>query len=184
MSSPHADDAELVAAVLRGDRDAREQLARRWSGRIVAVCRARIGREDIAEDLAQETLIRGLTQLAQLKNPDGFGSWLRGIAINVCLDWIRTRKQPTATVNSLQYCLDNQTSSATQQLVMNEERAQLDQAIAQLPEAQRECLMLFYFDEMTYEQIASMLDVSRTTVNQRLAKARETLNRLLSFTER
>jgi RNA polymerase sigma-70 factor (ECF subfamily) len=83
-------DAELVRHALDGRADAYEELAERWSGRVTAVCHARVGRPDVADELAQETLLRGFRDLAALENPARFGAWLCGIARHVCLDWLKS----------------------------------------------------------------------------------------------
>src|SRR5262245_46865620 len=90
-------DGELVRRALDGERQAFEQLARHWAGRVLAVCHARVPRRDVAEDLAQESLLCALQQLPTLNSPESFGPWLRGIAAHVCQDWLRSR--PAREVN-------------------------------------------------------------------------------------
>jgi DNA-directed RNA polymerase specialized sigma24 family protein len=72
-------DGQLVREVLSGRVESYDPLARRWAARVMAVCHARIGRADAAEDLTQETLLRGLRALPSLSDPDKFGPWLCGI---------------------------------------------------------------------------------------------------------
>ena len=72
-------DAELVRATLAGSRDAYAEIARRWAARVTAVCHARVRRADVADDLAQETLLRGYRALHTLSDPAKVGTWLMGI---------------------------------------------------------------------------------------------------------
>src|SRR5438552_15358864 len=84
-------DGELVRAARAGDRSALADLAHRWAGRVVARCHAAVRRADVADDCAQETLLRGLRGLPSLAEPEKFGPWLCGIAQRVCQDWLRSR---------------------------------------------------------------------------------------------
>src|SRR5262245_55975803 len=94
-------DGELVRQARAGRPDAYAELARRWAARITAVCHAKTGRRGAAEDLAQETLLRGYRSLASLENPERFGSWLYGIALRNCLDWLKAKQQTQVTFSDL-----------------------------------------------------------------------------------
>src|SRR5262245_62352289 len=85
-------DAELVRQALAGRTEAYAELVRRWAGRITALCHARTGRAHLADDLAQETLLRGFRALRTLADPARFGPWLCGIALRVCRDWHKSRQ--------------------------------------------------------------------------------------------
>ena len=82
-------DGQLVRQALGGAASAYEALVRRWTARVVGVCHARVGSAAAAEDLAQETLLRGLRALPTLAEPEKFGPWLCGIASRTCLDWLK-----------------------------------------------------------------------------------------------
>ena len=172
-------DEELVRRLLAGDRSAREALARRYAPRVLAVCRAKAGR-DAAEDLAQETLIRGLRSVGSLGDPGRLGAWLRGIARHVCADWAR-RRRGVRRFSELSPAADFAADAAGPADVAEavEQTADLHAAVDGLPPDLRETLLLFYFDDLTYDQIAATLGVARATVNARLAKARAALARRL-----
>jgi RNA polymerase sigma-70 factor, ECF subfamily len=176
-------DAELVRLARGGLRIAGEQLARRWSARVLAVCCARIGCRTAAEDLAQETLLRGLRGLAALDDPSKFGSWLRGIAIHVCGDWLRSRSAadiPFSRLTEEPFDPLDQSETPSERSEEADSRHRLMTEIDALPEELREVILLHYFDDRTYDDAAALLGVSRATVNSRLAKARETLARKLA----
>jgi len=73
-------DGELVRHTLAGRTSAYDPLVRKWAARVTAVCHARVGRPDVAEELAQEALFRGYKALGSLAEPEKFGPWLCGIA--------------------------------------------------------------------------------------------------------
>src|SRR5436305_9649185 len=94
-------DGALVRQALAGQPQAYEQLVRRWAARITAFCHARVSAADAAEELAQEALVRGYVALRSLAEPEKFGSWLCGIALRVCFDWLKLKKRPEVSLDAL-----------------------------------------------------------------------------------
>src|SRR5215470_4811241 len=83
-------DSDLARLAQGGQSSAYEELVRRWSARVLAVCHARVRSCHIAEELAQESLLRGLRAIGTLEDPAKFGPWLCGIASRACLDWLKS----------------------------------------------------------------------------------------------
>ncbi len=182
-------DGELVRQTLAGRLACYAELARRWSARILAVCRAHASRGDVAEDLAQESLVRALQSLGSLTNQEKFGPWLRGIAVRACLDWRKakqTGQKPFSTLDSAAGPFDpvgngESVEAATER---REEWERLQVAVAELPEAYRETLLLYYCERLTYQDLAELLGISRATINLRLTKARALLRERLKPVEK
>ncbi len=82
-------DRDLVAAARTGDREAFAELARRYRRVAVAAAARVAGDRSVAEDAVQEALVVAWTNLHRLRRPGSFGSWLVGIALNVCRGWWR-----------------------------------------------------------------------------------------------
>lgn len=178
-------DGELVRQTLSGRTDAYEELVRRWAARITAVCHAKTGRRGVAEDLAQETLLRGFRSLRSLAQPEKFGSWLYGIALRSCLDWLKAgarsevafsdlgiegRLPESLAANPASHETDRDRADALEKLMAE---------VESLPEEYRQVVMLFYYREQPYREIAELLEISTATVNARLTKARQLLRRRL-----
>jgi RNA polymerase sigma-70 factor (ECF subfamily) len=178
-------DADLVRQAQQGDAAAYGELVRRWSARILGFCHAKVGRSP-AEDLAQETLLRGFRALATLADPERFGAWLRGIAVRVCLDWLKAKGRRDARFQSLDGdgelndFADGGVRSPGDEAEYRDDLDQLMREVERLPEEYREVLMIYYYDEPTYAQLAEMLEVSTATINSRLTKARKLLRERLS----
>src|SRR4029078_5272112 len=85
-------DSDLVRLAQGGQLSAYEDLVRRWSARVLAVCHAKVRSAHTAEELAQEALLGGLRSLGTLEDAAKFGPWLCGIASRVCLDWLKSRQ--------------------------------------------------------------------------------------------
>ena len=179
-------DAELVRQARAGRTEAFAELVRRWAGRVTALCHAHLGRAHVADDLAQETLLRGFRALASLNDPDRFGPWLCGIALRICLDWRKAKQNGQVPFSVLNPDHDpgelipgRDDSSAER----NDEARHLIAQVEQLPEDCRQVVMLYYYQDVTYRDIARLLGVSTATINARLTKARSLLRtRLTSCT--
>lgn len=181
------DDAELVRQACLGDRDAYAVLVRRWSARVLAVCHSRVRRRDVAQELAQESLLRGFESLDRLDSPDRFGPWLRGIAQHVCLDWLK--KKQTSQVVFSELPVDQQPrrfleSEPDHSAERADDLRQLMNEVELLPEELREVLMLYYCHDTTYQELAELLGVSSATINARLTKARSLLKERMARTRR
>jgi RNA polymerase sigma-70 factor (ECF subfamily) len=177
-------DAELVRQALAGRAEAYAELVRRWSARVLALCHARVGRADVAEDLAQEALLRGYRALRTLAQPDRFGAWLQGIALRACLDWLKARERSQVNFTALGPGFDPDGvlhpgggESGPEQ---EEERRRLLAEVEALPAEYRTVVMLYYYQDTTYRELAELLGVSPATINVRLSRARALLRARLS----
>lgn len=175
-------DGELVRQTLAGQVQAYAELVRRWSSRVLAVCHARVG-QGAAEDLAQETLLRGFRVLSSLQDPDRFGAWLCGIAVRACLDWLKSKERKQIPFSALDSHSSWEDRLATPDelpvLEQQEQTCRLMAEVEALPEPYREVLLLYYYEDVTYRDLAELLGVSAATINARLTKARAMLRERL-----
>jgi RNA polymerase sigma-70 factor (ECF subfamily) len=163
------DDAELVLQVLQGNLGAYAELVRRYTARIAALCRAHIRHREVVEDLVQETLLRGLDRLADLREPERFGYWLYNIARNLCRDWLRDpRPNPLDTA-----------PEPAGEVEPSNRIADLRECVRHLPVELREVVEIYYADRITYTELAMQLGVSRGQVNKLLTLARRRLRACL-----
>lgn len=129
------------------------------------------GDRQAAEDLVQDTVLRGLRYFDSFGEGD-FRAWMIAIMRNLARE--RRRSIATADEDWLEQQPDP-APSAEQVVIARENQARLDRLVAALPHLLRETLVLREFGELTYAQIAAMLEVPVGTVMSRLARARETL---------
>lgn len=169
------EDDALVRQVLAGHTDAYTALVQRWAGRVVALCHARVGRPDLAEELAQETLVRGFEELPSLADPSRFGPWLAGIAANTCRDWLKSRQNSQVPFSAAPIPEPMVDASPSGPLEQQDEFEALMREVHALPEEYRTVLLLYYYQKSTYKELARILDVSPATVNARLTRARTIL---------
>ena len=155
-----------VQAALGGDIDSFGKLCERYYSAQVAVAYSVLADHQLAEDAAQEAFARALVNLRKLKDPGRFGPWLAQICRNVAIDMARARLREDSSGDGAP-APDNGSDEATLRTVRK--------AIDRLPGPMKEVVILRYYDNCSYEQIADVLGLSRTTVNGRLTRAKRKL---------
>lgn len=170
-------DEYLVALSQAGSTDALDGLARRWTPRLLRyVARVLGGSGDSAEaarDVVQETWIGAMRGLRGLRDPSQFPAWIYGIATRKCADEIRARvRRRRLDARAGAGDAEGRVASST-----SEEQIDLAAAIRGLPPIHRAVVHLFYREELSVEEIASVLGVPAGTIKSRLYHAREALKR-------
>ena len=166
-------DVALIRQAAAGNRTAQGELARVSFHRVLAYCQSRVSQLADAEELAQESLIRAMVDLPALSEPTAYGAWLRGIANHVCSDW--HRRQRRAPQNEFVDQAASPEADPADEVAIADERMMLQGQMRELPEELREVLLLFYYEDYSYDEIAAWLGVARATVSERLARARNLL---------
>ena len=159
-----------MATCRTADKAEYAKLVRLNSSRIFAVCFAILGNAHDAEDVAQQTLLKGFTDIDELREPGQFGPWAAIIARNLCIDLIRRRKRSRDALNQ---------PPNGQEPEYTKDYPELEAALRRLPEEHRLALMLYYFDGRSAKNIAQTLETSEAAVHTRLSRARKQLRRLL-----
>jgi len=174
-------DGELVKRVRTGDTQAFDELMSRYSGSIYRVTYSMMRCQADASDLAQETFIRAYRSLARYDERFAFYTWLRRIAVNLCLNALRRRRRffflPLPMSNDEREGPDiPDPKPGPEQSGL---RQDLDRALAKLPPDQRAILVLRVNEEMSYNEISETLGIPVGTVMSRLNRARTRLRELL-----
>jgi RNA polymerase sigma-70 factor, ECF subfamily len=177
---PQTADAEngLVDQAIRGDRNAYGELVCRYYPGVVQVIFRLSGDTSLAEDIAQETFLRAWINLSSFHPHTSLRNWLYRIAVNAALDALRRRKDESLEEEIAQMIPDQAASPETL-LVEKESAAELQKALRSLPEAARSVLVLREYGELSYQEIANVLDVPVGTVMSRLNYARNRLREMM-----
>jgi RNA polymerase sigma-70 factor (ECF subfamily) len=180
----HAEDAVLVRKAQQGDMDSFESLVRKYQQRIYALCRRLTGAHQSADDLAQETFIKAYFALARFDAQWPFYPWLRKIALNSGLNYLKTRgrERPLeeGTLGARRTPFSAPADSPEERLERAEFQAKLDGAVESLPADQKSVFVLRFHESMSYEEISRTLDLPLGTVMSRLNRARQKLKDLLA----
>jgi RNA polymerase sigma factor (sigma-70 family) len=176
-------DEELVTATLDGDREAFSALVRRHQDAVYSVCCHFLGQVEDAKDAAQEAFVRAYANLRRLRDRRVFGSWLRGIAAHVALDFARQRQRllacPDIHASEIEASHDPEADPAGA-ASSRETLRQVQEAIRSLPETYRLVATLRFGMDMKYSDIARALGISEGAVEVRLVRARRMLRERLS----
>jgi RNA polymerase sigma factor (sigma-70 family) len=132
---------------------------------------------DIAQDSFAEAYLNRLSCRGDWSNPDVFGRWLRGVALNVYRNWARQRRRRERVVMVESATVEQAVARPTPE--HSEQVQGLRQAIDRLSAEHRQVVLMHYLEETTVHHIAVLLSVSAKTVEGRLYQARRSLRRIL-----
>ena len=180
-------DELLIRRAQRGDADAFEQLLLEHQKNVYNLCYRMAGNPDDAMDLSQETFLRAWRFLDQYQFASAFSTWLYRLCSNICIDFLRRRRRQQTVPLTLEdadgeeqtYAVPDAQPLPEEQVELKLTRETLAAAMAQLLPEHRAVLQLRVVNEMSYEQIADVLDIQIGTVKSRLSRARNQLKKIL-----
>jgi RNA polymerase sigma factor (sigma-70 family) len=173
-------DEALVQAVAAGDVSKLGVLFERHHARVHALC-FRLTREaDVADDLAQETMLRVLRYARSFRADAAFATWLYRLAYNVCQDhWRRTRRDETTT--DLSEAIDVRHETNTD---VDPRHALLEVALTRLAPERRAVLVLSRYHDLAYDDIARILECTPAAARARAHRALNELREIYRELER
>ncbi len=185
-------ERDCVSAVLKGDHEAFRALVEAHQTRVYNLAYRMLGNEKDAEDAAQDAFTQAYARLRSYNPEWRFKTWIMTITSNLCIDRLRRRRiEPLSFVD---YAAGQQTAGETAadpvetRFVSGEpgpaavyderqRRAVLNAMLRELPEEDRAMVVMFYWDDMSYEDIARATRASVSAVKSRLFRARQKLAR-------
>ena len=181
------DEKKLLKKAAAGSAEAFEQLVLTYQTPIYNLCLRMTGNPEDAADMTQESFLKAWRSLEGFHFESAFSTWLYRLASNTCLDFLRSvkrRKQFSLTMEDADgetQLLDLPDPAPTPEasLLSAEESALLGAAMRQLDPEQQRILTLCVVNDLSYTEIAAVLDIKEGTVKSRLARARENLRKKL-----
>jgi RNA polymerase sigma-70 factor (ECF subfamily) len=181
-------DFHLVVKARDGDQKAYADLMHRYKDSIYFMVLKMVNNKEDAMDLTVETFAKAFEKLEKYQPEYAFSTWLFRVATNNCIDFIRKKKLNTTSIHGL---TDNEGDEQHMQIksdVLNPEETsikkqqteELKQLIDGLPPRYRNLIVLRYFDELSYEEIAQQLDLPLGTVKAQLFRGRYLLGNILN----
>lgn len=173
-SARHPDpDADDIVRAARGDQQAFARIVDRHLDRIHRLAWRSLDSRADAEEVAQETFLRAFSQLPTWKpNKARFSTWLYRVALNLCHDRLRRRREQVP-VDDLE--LTDPAAAPDRVLEQQQRQRRVEQALLELPQRQREALLLCHFEGQSNIQAAQILEVSVEALESLLARARRRL---------
>ena len=180
-----ADDRQLVARALKGDRKAFEMIVRKYQQPLTSYLGRMTGEREAALDFAQEIFLKVYCSLASYRPAYKFSTWLFKIASNHLIDHWRKKKLATVSIDQPIDADDDELlpqvpdpgPSVVRKLELAEVRARIERALATVPETLRELFVLRHVNEFSYEEIADIKGLPVGTVKNRVFQAKELLRK-------
>jgi len=188
--SPKAkEDYFLITSALEGNQAAFENLLKKYKHSLYATILKVVKSKDVAEDIMIETFAKAFSKLNEYNPKYAFSTWLFRIGINKAIDYLRNeKKMPTSSIdefmtNETETTFSEQLISSTndpiQDLLKEEKIAFVKLIIEKLNPRYKKIIELFYYQELSCEEIAKELGTSANAIKNDLFKARKILYRII-----
>ena len=183
------DESELIKGIQLGDQQAFRLLVASYSKMVVNTCFGIVHSLPDAEDLAQDVFIEVFRNAERFRGDARLSTWLYRIAVNRSINWIRN-KRTKSFWQSLEETLSGsrnkdrefaaeKTDEADHDLISQQRSKMLHQAIDKLPEKQRIAFTLNKYEDLSYQQIADVMEISLSSVESLIHRAKKNLQEQL-----
>lgn len=169
-------ERQWIQQALAGNAQAFVQLIEIYQRSVYNLCYRMLGNAEDAEDAAQETFLRAFHSLRKFDQQRSFVTWLLSIAAHYCIDQIRKRKMTVFSLDdnpNLEFASPDPFPEAA--ISLREDQQRLQQLLKTLSETDRAAIVLYYWYDFSYEEIAQSLSLTVSAVKSRLHRARRTL---------
>ena len=188
FSANAKNDFMLVIRAKDGDQKAYAELMQRYKDSIYFMALKMVNNKDDAMDLTVETFGKAFENIEKYKPDFAFSTWLFRIATNNCIDFIRKKRLNVVSLQTLsdedrddkQLQIASDSLNPEQTSIKKQESEKLKSIVEQLPQRYRTLIVLRYYDEQSYEEIAQQLDLPLGTVKAQLFRARDLMSNIMN----
>jgi RNA polymerase sigma-70 factor, ECF subfamily len=174
----HDSDAELIQQILGGRTELYAELIGRYQGMLYRFAMGMVRDPDQATDLVQDSFVKAFSSLRKCRDRDHFRAWIFRILRNRCTDYLRSPARRSVSLDSQGESLFARDAADTF-LEHRECQAAVDRALLALPKDQREAFLLKHVEELSYEEMADLLEVGVSALKMRVSRAREAVREAL-----
>ena len=175
-------DAAAIACVLHGETHRFAELVSRYQAALYRYAVSMVLDHDAAADMVQDTFIRAYTNLRSCRDHTRFRSWLFQTLRNRCLDYLKEPRRRSVSLDEAAFVTDD-AEDPGELVERKRRRAAILQALARIPDAQREAFVMHYVEGEPYERMTELLDASVSALKMRVLRAREALAAALQGSE-
>ncbi len=167
----------LIQEAKRGNRTAQTTLMNLMWDRVYYFILSRVHNKHDAEDITIRTFTKVFQKLKLYNNSFDFATWVRSIAYNTMVDFLRKKPNPKISLDDEFSNIDIESAVPTpeQDLIQKQSTTQLLQSIENLPKIYQDVIKLRYLEDKTYKEIAQELNLSMPNVKVRISRARKLL---------
>jgi len=169
-------EQQWIAEAKAGDKDAFAKLVEKYKKPVYSVCYRMLGTPTAAEDAAQEAFIRAYMAIDRYDPSRSFATWVLSIASNYSIDQLRKKKVIILSMDNEKHAWlapPDPGPSPEKAALEKEKLGQIQSLLTSLNEVDRAAVILQYWHDYSYEQIAETLDLSSSAVKSRLFRARQ-----------
>jgi RNA polymerase sigma-70 factor, ECF subfamily len=185
----YSTEAELINAIRSGDHEAFRWLVEIYQEKIIRTCKGFVHSHNDAQDIAQEVFIEVYQSINKFRGDSGISTWIYRITVNKSLNFLRSvtrrkifsifetndeekHKQTYDSVSSFEHLPDDN-------LIRSEQSAAILEAIDTLPFKQRTAFVLSKYEDLTYQEIAAVMNTTVPSVESLLFRAKQNLQKKL-----
>ena len=191
LSDKAQQDIKFVEAAMRGEQQAYAELMDRYRDTIFYMLLRMVKNKSDADDLTIEAFGKAFKNIHQYTPNFAFSTWLFKIAQNNCIDFLRKKKSNTISIDSQsddpskdsQMSIPANVLDPEENLIKQQEAKLMHNIVEKLKPRYRELVRLRYFNEYSYEEISTEMNIPIGTVKAQLFRARELLNNILKTTQ-
>jgi len=176
---PAITDSDCIAAVLSGNTQQYALLVNRYKDLIYTLCARCLPSVELAEEAAQDSFLKAFKSLSQFNKKAKFSTWLYRIAYNTCMDYLKKKAIATDQLN-YNYVEEVGEEASVLHKLHDEERTEaILKAMDRLAKEDRFVLTLYYYEELSTEELAEVLGISPNYAKQKLFRARKQLGQII-----
>lgn len=172
------DELTVEAFEIEDKEDLIDEIMNKYGQEVLQLVYSYVNNKEVAEDLTQDIFVKCYKSLHTYKGNSNLKTWLWRIAINHCKDYLKSwyNKKVIVTEDDFTY-MESQKESVEQTVIQNAEDRELASAVMSLPIKYREVIYLFYYEELSIKEVATVIEVKENTIKTRLKKAKELLKK-------
>ncbi|GAB4515988.1 MAG: sigma-70 family RNA polymerase sigma factor [Anaerolineae bacterium] len=170
--------SQWVYAAIEGDQDAFAEIVYTFQDAVYNLCYRILGERTEAEDATQEAMLRAYSNLIRYDHERSFKTWLLSIASNHCIDRLRKRRMQFLSIDDplpANMALSSDEPQPEFVVEMNERSHRIQQMLNDLNEVDRAAVVLRYWYDYSYVEIAEILETTESAIKSRLYRARQAL---------
>lgn len=175
MADPVQEEQIWILQSLQGDQQAFARLMNRYQRRVYNLAYRMLGTAEDAEDITQEAFLRAYSALPSFELGKRFSPWIMSIASNLCIDLLRRRRYAWLSLEDVSFRLPSPTEGPDKGVLRQEQADQVQNLLRHLPEKYRLIVILRYWFDLSYQEIADTTGLTLNTVKTRLHRARHML---------
>ncbi|SHG46412.1 RNA polymerase sigma factor [Winogradskyella jejuensis] len=170
-------DNQLIALIIDGDHNAYGQLVDRYKDLVFTLALRMLKNREEAEEVAQDAFVKVYKSLDKFKGDSKFSTWIYRVTYNTCLDTIKKNKKHQNDISIDSYTINKleTVDNALEGMIKAEKTNLIKQCINMLPSEDSYLLTLFYFEELSLDEISEVIEVSANTIKVKLFRARKKL---------